>query len=328
MHKILYTYIPSKSIFLFLLFPYLFAPRNKQTMYRTHDCVAIENQWCRKPGNPLRLGAKGAGFGRHDLLDLRDRFGITQVVFNMDENADLCQEARKLGREFVVQISGAVRKKQQNPNRATGDIEVEATTLKVLNASATPPFTIEDNTDGGDDLRMKYRYLDLRRTHYKTTSSSEASWPSSRASTSIVRVLWKWKPFLIKSTPEGARDFVVPSRMNPGEFYALPQSPQTFKQILMVAGLDKYFQIVKCFRDEDLRADRQPEFTQIDCEMSFVHIEDILNVFEDWPNTCLNTPSTSTWENFRACRTTKPCSDMAATNPICVLEWSLWNSTT
>jgi aspartyl-tRNA synthetase len=216
------------------------------------------------------------------FLDLRDRYGITQVVFNMDENAALCQEARKLGREFVVQITGTVRERSsKNPNRATGDIEVEATSLKVLNISATPPFTIEDNTDGGDDLRMKYRYLDLRRTPVQNNIIFRSKLAlESRKFLDSQGFVEVETPFLIKSTPEGARDFVVPSRMNPGEFYALPQSPQTFKQILMVAGLDKYFQIVKCFRDEDLRADRQPEFTQIDCEMSFVHIEDILNVFE------------------------------------------------
>lgn len=216
------------------------------------------------------------------FLDLRDRYGITQVVFNMDENAALCQEARKLGREFVVQITGTVRERSsKNPNRATGDIEVEATSLKVLNVSATPPFTIEDNTDGGDDLRMKYRYLDLRRTPVQNNIIFRSKLAlESRKYLDSQGFVEVETPFLIKSTPEGARDFVVPSRMNPGEFYALPQSPQTFKQILMVAGLDKYFQIVKCFRDEDLRADRQPEFTQIDCEMSFIHIEDILNVFE------------------------------------------------
>ncbi len=200
----------------------------------------------------------------------------------MDENAELCQEARKLGREFVVQITGTVRERSsKNPNRATGDTEVEAHSLTVINVSATPPFTIEDNTDGGDDLRMKYRYLDLRRTPVQNNIIFRSKLAlESRKYLDSQGFVEVETPFLIKSTPEGARDFVVPSRMNPGEFYALPQSPQTFKQILMVAGLDKYFQIVKCFRDEDLRADRQPEFTQIDCEMSFVHIEDILNVFE------------------------------------------------
>lgn len=179
-----------------------------------------------------------------------------------------------------MQITGTVQRSSKNPNRATGDIEVEAATLKVLNVYCTPPFTIEDNTDGGDDLRMKYRYLDLRRTPVQNNIIFRSKLAlESRKYLDSQGFVEVETPFLIKSTPEGARDFVVPSRMNPGEFYALPQSPQTFKQILMVAGLDKYFQIVKCFRDEDLRADRQPEFTQIDCEMSFVHIEDILNVF-------------------------------------------------
>ncbi|MBK8701035.1 MAG: aspartate--tRNA ligase [Saprospiraceae bacterium] len=251
-------------------------------MYRTHDCGQLRIS---EVGNQVTLSGwvqKARDLGGMTFLDLRDRYGITQVVFNMDENADLCQEARKLGREFVVQITGTVRERSsKNPNRATGDIEVEAITLKVLNVSATPPFTIEDNTDGGDDLRMKYRYLDLRRSPVQNNIIFRSKLAlESRKYLDSQGFIEVETPFLIKSTPEGARDFVVPSRMNPGEFYALPQSPQTFKQILMVAGLDKYFQIVKCFRDEDLRADRQPEFTQIDCEMSFVHIEDILNVFE------------------------------------------------
>jgi aspartyl-tRNA synthetase len=251
-------------------------------MYRTHDCGQLRIS---DVGSQVTLSGwvqKARDLGGMTFLDLRDRYGITQVVFNMDENAELCQEARKLGREFVVQITGTVRERSsKNLNRATGDIEVEAATLKVLNVSATPPFTIEDNTDGGDDLRMKYRYLDLRRTPVQNNIIFRSKLAlESRKYLDSQGFVEVETPFLIKSTPEGARDFVVPSRMNPGEFYALPQSPQTFKQILMVAGLDKYFQIVKCFRDEDLRADRQPEFTQIDCEMSFVHIEDILNVFE------------------------------------------------
>ncbi|MBP9194739.1 MAG: aspartate--tRNA ligase [Saprospiraceae bacterium] len=251
-------------------------------MYRTHDCGQLRIS---DLGSQVTLSGwvqKARDLGGMTFLDLRDRYGITQVVFNMDENAELCQEARKLGREFVVQITGTVRERSsKNLNRATGDIEVEAATLKVLNVSATPPFTIEDNTDGGDDLRMKYRYLDLRRTPVQNNIIFRSKLAlESRKYLDSQGFVEVETPFLIKSTPEGARDFVVPSRMNPGEFYALPQSPQTFKQILMVAGLDKYFQIVKCFRDEDLRADRQPEFTQIDCEMSFVHIEDILNVFE------------------------------------------------
>ena len=200
----------------------------------------------------------------------------------MDENADLCTQARKLGREFVVQASGIVRERSsKNANRSTGDIEIEVTELVILNESKTPPFTIEDDTDGGDDLRMKYRYLDIRRTPVQNNIIFRSKLAiETRKYLDSQGFIEVETPFLIKSTPEGARDFVVPSRLNQGQFYALPQSPQTFKQILMVAGIDKYFQIVKCFRDEDLRADRQPEFTQIDCEMSFVHIEDILNTFE------------------------------------------------
>jgi aspartyl-tRNA synthetase len=221
-------------------------------------------------------------FGGMTFMDMRDRYGITQLVFNMDADAELCSAARKLGREYVIQVTGDVRERSaKNPNRPTGDIEIVAKSLQVLNASKIPPFTITDNTDGGDDIRMKYRYLDIRRqsVQSKILFRSRLGLETRKymAANGFAEIE---TPFLIKSTPEGARDFVVPSRMNQGQFYALPQSPQTFKQILMVAGMDKYFQIVKCFRDEDLRADRQPEFTQIDCEMSFVHREDILNMFE------------------------------------------------
>lgn len=251
-------------------------------MYRTHNCGELRLSHA---GQQVTLSGwvqKARDLGGLTFLDLRDRYGITQAVFNMDDNAELCSDARKLGREYVVQISGTVRERSsKNANRATGDVEIEVSALKVLNSSATPPFTIEDDTDGGDDLRMKYRYLDLRRTPLQNNiifrSKMALETRKYLGGKDFVEVE---TPFLIKSTPEGARDFVVPSRLNPGEFYALPQSPQTFKQILMVAGLDRYFQIVKCFRDEDLRADRQPEFTQIDCEMAFVHIEDILNTFE------------------------------------------------
>ena len=216
------------------------------------------------------------------FVDIRDRYGITQLVFNQEANADLCEKANKLGREFVIQITGTVKERSsKNMNIPTGEIEIIVSDLNVLNTSVTPPFTIEDDTDGGDDLRMKYRYLDLRR------SSVRANLELRHKMTIAVRqyldqqnFLEVETPVMIKSTPEGARDFVVPSRMNPGQFYALPQSPQTFKQLLMVSGFDRYFQIVKCFRDEDLRADRQPEFTQIDCEMSFVEQEDVLNLFE------------------------------------------------
>ena len=225
---------------------------------------------------------KGRELGGLTFVDLRDRYGITQLTFNMDDNADLCTQARKLGREFVIQVQGIVQERSsKNPNRSTGDIEIAVQQLSVLNAAQVPPFTIEDDTDGGDDLRMKYRYLDIRRQPVQQNiifrSKLALEVRKYLDSQGFIEVE---TPFLIKSTPEGARDFVVPSRLNQGEFYALPQSPQTFKQILMVAGMDKYFQIVKCFRDEDLRADRQPEFTQIDCEMSFIHIDDILDTFE------------------------------------------------
>jgi aspartyl-tRNA synthetase, bacterial type len=220
--------------------------------------------------------------GGMTFVDLRDRYGITQVVFNTETDADLQEAANHLGREYVVQITGEVAERYaKNPDLPTGEIEVIARKLRVLNPSEIPPFTIEDNTDGGDDLRMKYRYLDLRRPSVRRNLELR-----HRMAFEIRRYLDSKgfleveTPVLIKSTPEGARDFVVPSRMNPGQFYALPQSPQTFKQLLMVSGFDRYFQIVKCFRDEDLRADRQPEFTQIDCEMSFVEQEDVLQMFE------------------------------------------------
>jgi aspartyl-tRNA synthetase len=216
------------------------------------------------------------------FIDLRDRYGITQLVFNMEERAEICQKARKLGREFVIRIEGSVAERS-NKNKVlpTGEIEILVEELIVLNASKTPPFTIEDDTDGGDELRMKFRYLDLRRDLVRKNLELRHNLAKSvRKYLDAQQFLEVETPVLIKSTPEGARDFVVPSRMNQGEFYALPQSPQTFKQILMVAGFDRYFQIVKCFRDEDLRADRQPEFTQIDCELSFIDQEDILNIFE------------------------------------------------
>lgn len=251
-------------------------------MYRTHNCGALRIDHV---GQQVTLSGwvqKSRDLGGMTFVDLRDRYGITQLVFNMEDNADLCEQARKLGREFVLQVEGVVRERtSKNANRATGDIEIEVTSLNILNPAKLPPFTIEDDTDGGDDIRMKYRYLDLRRNKVKDNivfrSKLAIEVRKHLADQGFVEVE---TPFLIKSTPEGARDFVVPSRMNPGQFYALPQSPQTFKQILMVGGIDKYFQIVKCFRDEDLRADRQPEFTQIDCEMSFVTQEDILNTFE------------------------------------------------
>ena len=251
-------------------------------MYRTHTCGDLRLSDINKTVTLSGWVAIVRKFGGLTFLDLRDRYGITQLVFDMDDNAELGERANNLGREFVIQATGTVRERaSKNPDRATGDIEIQVTEFKVLNAAKTPPFTIQDDTDGGDDLRMKYRYLDLRRNAVQKNllfrSNLAIETRKYMAGQGFVEVE---TPNLIKSTPEGARDFVVPSRMNKGQFYALPQSPQTFKQILMVAGFDKYFQIVKCFRDEDLRADRQPEFTQIDCEMSFVHQEDILNTFE------------------------------------------------
>ncbi len=251
-------------------------------MYRTHNCGELRMD---NVGQTITLSGwlqASRDFGGMTFIDLRDRYGITQLVFNMEDDEALCNQARKLGREYVLKISGLVRERtNKNPNRPTGNIEIEVKSLEVLNAAKTPPFTIEEDTDGGEDLRMKYRYLDLRRKKVQDNIifRSELAIETRKylANKDFIEVE---TPVLIKSTPEGARDFVVPSRMNTGEFYALPQSPQTFKQILMVAGFDKYFQIVKCFRDEDLRADRQPEFTQIDCEMSFVTQEDILNTFE------------------------------------------------
>jgi aspartyl-tRNA synthetase len=220
--------------------------------------------------------------GGMTFVDLRDRYGITQVVFNNEVNADICEQANHLGREYVVQISGLVAERSsKNPNLPTGDIEIIADSLTVLNSSEVPPFTIEDDSDGGDELRMRYRYLDLRRSCVRRNLELR-----HRMTMEVRRYLDSKgfleieTPMLVGSTPEGARDFVVPSLMNPGQFYALPQSPQTLKQLLMVSGMDRYFQIVKCFRDEDLRADRQPEFTQIDCEMSFVDQDDIINLFE------------------------------------------------
>ena len=217
------------------------------------------------------------------FVDLRDRYGITQLVFNEETNADLCAQANKLGREYVIQVTGDVNERHsKNANIPTGDIETAVSKLVILNASQTPPFTIEENTDGGDDLRMKYRYLDLRRSNVRANLELRHKFCLAvRHFLDSKGFLEIETPVLVGSTPEGARDFIVPSRMNPGQFYALPQSPQTLKQLLMVAGMDRYFQIVKCFRDEDLRADRQPEFTQIDCEMSFVQQDDIINVFEE-----------------------------------------------
>jgi len=225
---------------------------------------------------------KARDLGGMTFVDLRDRYGITQLAFNMDVNATICEEARKLGREFVIKVTGnVIERSSKNDKMATGDIEIDVTKLEVLNGAKTPPFTIEDDTDGGEEIRMQYRYLDLRRNQpRKNLELRHKMSLHTRMYLDSIEFMEVETPYLIKSTPEGARDFVVPSRMNPGEFYALPQSPQTFKQLLMVSGYDRYYQIVRCFRDEDLRADRQPEFTQIDCEMAFVEQEDVLNTFE------------------------------------------------
>lgn len=251
-------------------------------MHRTHTCGELR---LKDMGQTVTLSGwvnRSRDLGGLTFVDLRDRYGLTQIVFDMDANAELCNTARSLGREYVVKIVGKVSERSnKNPKLATGDIEIAASELHILNASKTPPFTIEEESDGGDELRMKYRYLDLRRAPLQRnlilrhkTALQTRNYLNDRGFLEIET------PYLIKSTPEGARDFVVPGTMNPGEFYALPQSPQTLKQLLMVAGYDRYFQIVKCFRDEDLRSDRQPEFTQIDCEMAFVERQDILETFE------------------------------------------------
>jgi aspartyl-tRNA synthetase len=251
-------------------------------MFRTHNCGELN---MKHTGERVMLSGwvqKSRNLGGMTFVDLRDRYGITQLVFNMESDSVLCERARKLGREFVIRAEGKVAERSnKNTQIPTGEIEILVDQLEILNRSNTPPFTIEEQTDGGDDLRMKYRYLDLRRPVIrKNLQLRHRMAIEIRKYMSEQGFIEVETPVLIKSTPEGARDFVVPSRMNPGEFYALPQSPQTFKQLLMVAGFDKYFQIVKCFRDEDLRADRQPEFTQIDCEMSFVDRDDLLAAFE------------------------------------------------
>lgn len=251
-------------------------------MYRSHTCGELRKEHI---GTTVTLAGwmqRSRDLGGMTFVDLRDRYGITQLAFNLEENADLCMQARKLGREFVIQVEGSViERSSKNTNLSTGDIEIVVSKLTLLNAAKLPPFTIEDETDGGDELRLQYRYLDLRRgpVQQKLRLRNKVALETRNYLDSL-DFLDVETPMLIKSTPEGARDFVVPSRMNEGQFYALPQSPQTFKQLLMVSGFDRYYQIVKCFRDEDLRADRQPEFTQIDCEMAFVEQDDILNTFE------------------------------------------------
>lgn len=251
-------------------------------MFRSHTCGELRLADAGKSVTLSGWVQRTRKMGGMTFVDLRDRYGITQLVFNTEANAELCERANHLGREFVIQVRGEVSERSnKNKNIPTGDVEINVSELNILNTALTPPFTIEDNTDGGDDLRMRYRYLDLRRTAVRRNLELR------HRMTMEVRRYLDGKgflevetPMLIGSTPEGARDFVVPSRMNPGQFYALPQSPQTLKQLLMVSGFDRYFQIVKCFRDEDLRADRQPEFTQIDCEMSFVEQNDIIELFE------------------------------------------------
>ena len=251
-------------------------------MYRNHNCgelrIANLGETVTLAGWVQRIRKMGG----MTFVDLRDRYGLTQLVFNQETDAALCEAANHLGREYVLQVTGVVTERSaKNPKMPTGEIEITVKEMNILNESATPPFTIEDETDGGDDLRMQYRYLDLRRNCVRANLELRHKMAFEvRRYLDSKGFLEVETPVLIKSTPEGARDFVVPSRMNPGQFYALPQSPQTFKQLLMVSGFDRYFQIVKCFRDEDLRADRQPEFTQIDCEMSFVEQEDILELFE------------------------------------------------
>ena len=251
-------------------------------MYRTHTCGELTLENIQQTVTLSGWIQKIRHLGGMIFIDLRDRYGITQLAFNHEERPELCERAEQLGREWVIQVTGKVIERySKNKNIPTGDIEIEVHELNVLNAAEVPPFTIEDESDGGDELRMKYRYLDIRRNPVKNNLIFRHKLGLEiRKYLSGQGFLEIETPFLVNSTPEGARDFLVPSRMNPGEFYALPQSPQTLKQLLMMAGMDRYFQIVRCFRDEDLRADRQPEFTQVDCEMSFIEQEDILNLFE------------------------------------------------
>ena len=251
-------------------------------MYRSHTCGELRISDVNKQVTLAGWVQRSRKMGGMTFIDLRDRYGITQLVFNEEVNAELCERANRLGREFVIQIEGTVNERfSKNSHIPTGDIEIIVSELNVLNSSLTPPFTIEENTDGGDDIRMKYRYLDLRRANVRSNLELRHKMTIEvRKYLDSQGFIEVETPILVGSTPEGARDFVVPSRMNPGQFYALPQSPQTLKQLLMVSGFDRYFQIAKCFRDEDLRADRQPEFTQIDCEMSFVEQDDIINLFE------------------------------------------------
>jgi aspartyl-tRNA synthetase len=263
---------------------FVFSPQipKKKIMLRTHTCGELRID---HTGQVVTLSGwvqRSRDLGGMTFIDLRDRYGITQLVFDMETQESLCRKARRLGREYVIQVTGKVAERSnKNQNIPTGSVEIIVESMQILNAAKTPPFTIEDETDGGEELRMKYRYLDLRRNPNKENLLLRSRMAiETRKFLNNMAFVEIETPYLIKSTPEGARDFVVPSRMNAGHFYALPQSPQTFKQLLMVSGYDRYFQLVKCFRDEDFRADRQPEFTQIDCEMAFVEQEDILNTFE------------------------------------------------
>lgn len=288
-------------------------------MYRTHTCgeLRLENA-----GQKVTLAGwvqRVRKMGGMSFIDLRDRYGITQVVIDESDSKELNGQVEKLGREYVIQITGTVLERQsKNSRMETGDIEVRLESLNVLNPAVTPPFTIEDESNGGDDLRMKYRYLDLRRNPLKNNlmlrhrmAHEVRNYLDSKGFMEIET------PYLIKSTPEGARDFVVPSRMNPGQFYALPQSPQQQKQLLMVAGYDRYFQIVRCFRDEDLRADRQPEFTQIDCEMSFVERDDVLETFEGMIKTLFTMFSARILRSLSTgCPIPRPWTHTARTSPI------------
>ena len=264
-----------------------FSRKNEQNisnMYRTHTCGSLRIEHKNETVTLAGWVQKVRNLGAMTFIDLRDRYGLTQIVVEENSDAEVRETALKVGREWVLQVTGTVLERQsKNPKMPTGDIEVAATAIRVLNEAQTPPFTIEENSDGGDDLRMKYRYLDLRRPPLQRNMILRHKMAQEiRRFLDQEGFLEIETPYLVGSTPEGARDFIVPSRMNPNQFYALPQSPQTLKQLLMVAGYDRYFQIVRCFRDEDLRADRQPEFTQIDCEMAFVEQEDIITIFENW----------------------------------------------
>lgn len=266
-----------------MIFCYLCTLNLKQhQMLRTHTCGELRTEDIGKEVTLCGWVQRARNLGGMTFIDLRDRYGLTQLAFNMESNASLCSEARALGREYVLQVKGIVAERSsKNPKMPTGDIEIIVSAINLLNQSHTPPFTIEEHTDGGEELRMRYRYLDIRREAVRKNLELRHHMAiETRNYLNSKQFIEVETPVLIKSTPEGARDFLVPSRVHPGQFYALPQSPQTFKQLLMVAGLDRYFQIVKCFRDEDLRADRQPEFTQIDCEMSFVTRDDVLHTFE------------------------------------------------